>query len=449
MYDARVAASRSPSEVASLPVKRSVTPDPNQLPLFVDEAPASAAPLARCPRRPALDYDDDFFDRKRPWSHIKDTVLVGYLKPYLHKVTRAVGERVLLVDGFAGPGRFKDGSLGSPLLMLDVADSNVPGKCAAVFANVDRSYHAELVAALQTRAGSTRAIPLDVSAGDLLQQIARDFQGRSESLFIYLDPFGVKGCELAQMRALLNRPKQSSTEFLINLSTPTVLRLAGKGPTEWATLDAVLDGRWWQEAIADGTADGAADRVVAGYCRRLTGYGFRFTGACPVRDPASGQLRYHMVFCSRSSVALRLMNEVMIEAHDRHLHERDAAGTLFDQSDWRDWRTPTGLQQAIVTAARTHPGLPRKEMWTRILGSHFMAYRHREFIDELRHLLKNHRIEILPPGRFINDETRIWVAGGRPSVMRVPTPTPRPAVAPVLGSWRVEALGDRSRRGNP
>ncbi len=103
--------------------------------------------------------DDDFFDRKRPWSHIKDTVLVEYLGPYLHKVTRAVGERVVLVDGFAGPGRFKDGSPGSPLLMLDVADRNTPGECVAVFANVDAAYHAELKAAVQERSAKTLGIP--------------------------------------------------------------------------------------------------------------------------------------------------------------------------------------------------------------------------------------------------------------------------------------------------
>ncbi len=159
-----------------------------------------------------------------------------------------------------------------------------------------------------------------MTCGDLLKQLASDFGERSEALFVYLDPFGVKGCEFGQMKALLRRPKTNSTELLINLSTPTILRLAGKGEPEWATLDAVLDGRWWQDAIGAG-GEGAAERVVAGYRQRLESCGFPYTGACPVRDPDTGQLRYHLVFCTRSPVALDLMNETMIEAHDRRLHE--------------------------------------------------------------------------------------------------------------------------------
>ena len=59
---------------------------------------------------------DDFFASKKPWSPYKDMVLAYYLKPYLAKVC-TLRKPVVVVDCFAGAGRFADGSEGSPLII--------------------------------------------------------------------------------------------------------------------------------------------------------------------------------------------------------------------------------------------------------------------------------------------------------------------------------------------
>ena len=67
--------------------------------------------------------DGSFFDAKRPWSKYKDLLLKFYLDPYIAKVGQLKkGGRpipVLIVDSFAGRGRFADGSPGSPILIAD------------------------------------------------------------------------------------------------------------------------------------------------------------------------------------------------------------------------------------------------------------------------------------------------------------------------------------------
>ncbi len=55
------------------------------------------------------DYEEDFFEGKRPWSVIKDQVLNSYMSPYLNKV-KSLQKPILLIDGFAGPGVFDDQS---------------------------------------------------------------------------------------------------------------------------------------------------------------------------------------------------------------------------------------------------------------------------------------------------------------------------------------------------
>lgn len=66
--------------------------------------------------------DNSFFDKKRPWSQQKDNILGYYLHPYLTKVSQ-LRKPILLVDGFAGPGKFLDGKLGSPLILCRQAET--------------------------------------------------------------------------------------------------------------------------------------------------------------------------------------------------------------------------------------------------------------------------------------------------------------------------------------
>lgn len=45
---------------------------------------------------------------------LKDEIIKNYLPPYLKKVNK-LNEDIILIDSFAGPGKFDDGEQGSPL----------------------------------------------------------------------------------------------------------------------------------------------------------------------------------------------------------------------------------------------------------------------------------------------------------------------------------------------
>src|ERR1700683_3193361 len=62
---------------------------------------------------------NDFFEAKRPWSKYKDFILGYYLDPYIPKVA-TLKKPILIVDCFAGCGRFGDGEPGSPLIIAPI-----------------------------------------------------------------------------------------------------------------------------------------------------------------------------------------------------------------------------------------------------------------------------------------------------------------------------------------
>ena len=67
----------------------------------------------------AVGLTNSFFDKKREWSKIKDTLLGCYLKPYSAKIFSTKRD-IVYIDAFSGTGKFKDGTLGSPLIAYDV-----------------------------------------------------------------------------------------------------------------------------------------------------------------------------------------------------------------------------------------------------------------------------------------------------------------------------------------
>jgi len=87
--------------------------------------------------------DQDFFQQKRLWSGVKDRILGTYIVPYLKKVA-TLQARIMIVDAFAGPGRFKDGTKGSPLILTEAAEQFVPDQYVAYFVNHRRAQHEAL-----------------------------------------------------------------------------------------------------------------------------------------------------------------------------------------------------------------------------------------------------------------------------------------------------------------
>ncbi len=248
---------------------------------------------------------DKFFEGKRPWSIIKDKVLKGYMSPYIAKVNR-LGRPILLIDGYAGPGVFKDGSPGSPMIMCHAAEKYAKGKYQAIFINKDEEYHKKLELVLH-RANWSSAHAVLGDSTVLLQTLPATFQ--DQTVFLYLDPFGLKGCEFSLLLPFLNRKPQFSTEILLNMSMPIVHRLAarhvvkeGKQDEQIAAyhqrLTEVFGGEYWKEIMwqENASSEKKEFQLIQAYQEKLAQY-LPFVGSCPVRKNRSkNKILYSICF---------------------------------------------------------------------------------------------------------------------------------------------------------
>jgi len=345
---------------------------------------------------------DDFFEGKRPWSRIKDEVLGKYMQPYLAKLNRK-GSPILLIDGYAGPGTFEDGSNGSPLIMCEQGEKNARGNYKAIFINNKKKYHDQLKKSLQERGLSAIA---EVRFGDtkhVLQDLPRTLG--NQSVFLYLDPFGPTGCDFALLEPFLKRNSEFSTEIMLTLNMPGMPRLAAanisyedeaiKRNRLWLT--RIFGGEYWRDILlpSDDVKNERNEsrdfQLVDAYSRKLAQY-LPSTRFCPVRERSSGRIKYFIVFASRHKDSLVLLNDIAAKAYFAGMHRADLGGGLWGETDWREMRNIQDLDEVVLNTVGKHPGETRKSIWSYIVLEHFMRYLEPEYLASVKRLFKKNKL---------------------------------------------------------
>jgi three-Cys-motif partner protein len=353
------------------------------------------------------DEVDEFFRTKRSWSNVKDEILGHYIDCYLKTVQR-LQRRILIVDGFSGPGIFGDDTPGSPLIICKSISDNAQGRVgiACLFADAHPGHRVALERNLapHIRAGVSAAPFSDWSTA-----VARALElGAGATLFFYLDPYGIKELDFEMVRQIYERDAKKSTEVLINFSFRTFMRMSGnwsytdsaseisrrvkEGKTD--TVNRVMGGDYWQGIITDPSLDkiGREDAVIDAYMERVRQF-FPYVYSVPVKErddtdyhvPADELARYHLIFGTRSPRAVVYMNDVALNALQPYLRQfKD--GLLFDMTPERYKAVEREeAKAAIVNAVNARP-LKRPDIYEAVIPRFFMHYRKKDYramIDEL------------------------------------------------------------------
>jgi len=346
------------------------------------------------------DEVDGFFQAKRPWSVIKDRIVGSYITCYLRTVQNLL-RRIVIVDGFSGPGFFGDDTDGSPRIICNAIRASADGRVgiACLFADTHPGHRAALERTLAdhiSRGDCEHPYP------DCATALTRALEiGAEATLFFYLDPYGIKDLEFDMVRQIYERDTKRSTEVLINFNFRTFMRMSGnwnyadsasevsrkvkEGKTE--TVNRVMGGDYWLGIITNSGLDKLAreEAVVNAYVDRVRAF-FRFTYAIPVKHrddgeysvPADELAHYHLIFGTRSPRAVCYMNDVALNALEPYLSQfKD--GLLFDMTpDRYQPATVEKVKAAIVEAVAGRP-LKRSDIYEAVVPKFFMNYKKKEY----------------------------------------------------------------------
>jgi three-Cys-motif partner protein len=133
-----------------------------------------------------------FFGTRRAPAVLKHEVLRQYVAPYAGMAGSTNSEgRVVLLDGYAGEGRYADGSPGSPLLALETAKSLLPKRVLeCVFIEKERKSFVSLQAVVgEYKAQGVKCEAIHGRVEDHLDAVVQ--QATGVPLFMFLDPCGL------------------------------------------------------------------------------------------------------------------------------------------------------------------------------------------------------------------------------------------------------------------
>lgn len=370
--------------------------------------------------------DRSFFDEKRPWSKRKDLILGYYLAPYLPKI--ATQKRpVLVVDGFAGPGSFRDGGEGSPLIICNVVkaarDRRPPVPMTVLCIEPDPGLHTDLVKALAPFPfAEARRVRFEESLPELESRFA------THSVFLYLDPYANEGIEWTALERVFARLKAGvSVEILLNFNVPAFSRMgraslkmgaatddpdvaAAAPPSGHALaaerLDAFAGGAWWRAVLARNLSFPTEINALASLYGERVRARFGETAMQQIREaPGDHVPKYVLVFGSRHPHALELMNDAMFKSRELFAAETAGPGPLFESRPLDVVSDPRRLP-ALVRAAVDGPTLRQEAIW-RVMRADIGAYSKPQIRGEIERQLKGGMLRSETGRARTNDKTII------------------------------------------
>jgi three-Cys-motif partner protein len=361
------------------------------------------------PRRSKL-----FWNAAKDWSRRKHLILSYYLTPAAPKLrTQSPDGRVVVLDGFAGRGKYADNSPGSPIYMGQLAETcrvwNNP--VALHIYNVEPD-----AASFDDLCASTRKW----SDAGYLHNLRGTFQEKrpvvlqeagSAPLFAFLDPFRPSHLNFQDIVPLLART--ALTEVCIVFHTPAVIRMlravrpAARTSEEQkeklrVALNEVFGGRRW-ERLLDLPIISPQDvfSCVTEQVRSHVVWRGLFVCWTDVRERYQGRLKYNIIFLTRHPDGVRLMNDAFCK--EGQMAYAEAATPPAPQLDlgFDDESVPVvertneqrlvDLCDSLLALGKEHPGKIWKRYDLRFASmvrrfGEFSWAEHRQAIERLLHL---------------------------------------------------------------
>lgn len=292
-----------------------------------------------------------------PHTIAKIAILKAYLNAWFPILGRSKpGQPILYVDGFAGPGEYRNFPEGSPVAALASAQNSINASGSQWLAGMVHCVFIEEDAArCDNLTQRLRSVPVHPKVETLvlnktfiegmhhLQATMPQFFRRGYPLFVFIDPFGATGVPFSTLAGILQSP---CSEVLINLDADGIARiLLAEGHADHERLLTGLfgDDSWKTQLTAHAPFPLLCRQVFDLYKSKLRSISnVRYAFPFEMRDKKNA-LSYYLVFASQEPLGLAKMKEAMrsIDKTGSYSFSDGALGqeTLFRFDDPKEFAT--------------------------------------------------------------------------------------------------------------
>jgi three-Cys-motif partner protein len=267
-----------------------------------------------------------FFDESTEQSRIKATIIRDYFWAWAKVILSTVakrGRRIAYIDLFAGPGRYKDGTKSTPLLVLEtaIADPNMRGYLVTLFNDADKENAGALQKEIDALPGIAKLkYKPQVEAEEVGDKIVAMFEEkRLVPTFFFVDPWGYKGLSLGLINSVL---KNWGCDCVFFFNYNRINMGLGNDAVERHMNVLFGDQRAndLRQKLAMLPSHEREAAIVEALSEALRELGAEYVLPFCFKDENGTRTSHHLVFATKHPLGYRIMKEIMAK-HSSEEHQ--------------------------------------------------------------------------------------------------------------------------------
>lgn len=269
-----------------------------------------------------------FFDESTEQSRVKAAIVKQYFWAWAKVILSVINkqrqtEKIAYIDLFAGPGRYKDGTMSTPLLILQsaIADPEMRTRLVTLFNDADNEHASALKKEIASLPGiETLRFRPQVEAEEVGSKIVRQFEQLNlvPTLF-FVDPWGYKGLSLGLINSVLKN-WGCDCIFFFNYNRIN-MGLGNEAVEEHIDVlfgaDRALRLR---ERLASLPSSEREPAIVEALCEALSELGAKYVLPFCFKDERGVRTSHHLFFATKHPLGYGIMKDIMAK-HSSEQHQ--------------------------------------------------------------------------------------------------------------------------------
>ncbi len=347
---------------------------------------------------------DGFFDESTEQSAVKTAIVSKYFWAWAKVIMPSAKRRsggIAYLDLFAGPGRYKDGTKATPLLILEQAirDPDMREMLVTIFNDKDERQVRDLENAIKRLPGvETLKYPPEVWNKEVGTEMAKMFKSMHlVPTLCFVDPWGYKGLSLQIVNSVL-KDWGCDCIFFFNFNR---IDMGLSNPYVVEHMNALFGEERADLLGQKLSALSSAEReltIIEELCSALGARSGRFVLPFRFRDDRGSRTSHHLIFVSKHFKGYEIMKDIM--AQESSTHDQGVPSFEYNPADMRFpllFELTRPLDDLEDLLLRTFAGQVRtmKDIYERhSLGRPYIK---RNYKDALISMEKKRRIKGDPP----------------------------------------------------
>jgi len=255
-----------------------------------------------------------FFDESTEQSRVKSLIVSEYFLRWARVIVGANSPKIAYLDLFAGPGRYGDGTLSTPLLILQHAlqDNKIGSKLITYFNDKDQNNCQTLESSVNELPGiETLRFAPSVYNREIGTEVVKLFeQLKGVPTFFFVDPWGYKGLSLQLVNSVIKN-WGCDCIFFFNYNR---INMGLTNPVVKEHMDALF-GSVRTERLRDNLKNmNAQEReltIVEEVCEALIEMGGKYVLPFCFKNAAGNRTSHHLIFVSKHFTGYDIMKHIM------------------------------------------------------------------------------------------------------------------------------------------